>query len=389
MERKFLEMIRDKTQDPGFRDLLDLLIRRCVEYELLNRTTYDHVRENRARREGISVVQIERAAARATREYAPTPKEIAQFEESQRITVEQSNSDIELFEMAWHGDVEELSFQRSMLEIKSYPENVPMIRRLVDYLEESRRLLKAFAESRHWPIPEPHPWDLPRPTTTLSAAKRRSLREQATKKVLQQAGFVKGKYASYVRRQGLQIHFINFQSHNREATFTINLGFHYVFLRPIYTMRKMPLTELCEVDCFMRARIGRFRNEHEDTWFEYGNDAAAYRTLVEQLARDCLAIFDKYAERWRDPLRLVAEWTNNPPATNPWDCWSDLCIVEIMLRSCGALDKAQATLVQYQNDQWSERRQWAQQLSKRLEELERNDTKAKSESTEDWFESGG
>jgi hypothetical protein len=200
----------------------------------------------------------------------------------------------------------------------------------------------------------------------------RTVRNKVVEQRLFPAGFIKGKSTpydtAYVRQVGEQIHLVSFQPNPQGGEFTANLGFHYTFLPPVYQMRKITLEEMSLPDFTLRARIGLFIHG-KDLWFAYGDDREALKKRFEFLVRTALNVFDRYTQRWQDPLVLVGDQASRE--LEPWHCESKLSLVGIQLRAAAQLDAARATLASYKEDPSPERRNLADQLREQLASLER------------------
>jgi uncharacterized protein DUF4304 len=87
----------------------------------------------------------------------------------------------------------------------------------------------------------------------------RSIRRSVMKRILHPAGFIETKNATYVRKQDNQIHVIYFQGSKWGGQYTVNLGFHYAFLKPVLSRKPVALSRFHFLDCAFEARIGRFK----------------------------------------------------------------------------------------------------------------------------------
>lgn len=155
MNKPFLLLIHNKTQSPDFEALIELLMKRCDEYLEMKSKASKVFKDNRAKREGITVEQIERESADASSKYALRPDEIKATEERRRRNIEKAKSDEELFRWALVSEKYGRERQRRWLVWKESPsENKLLHQELVDFLDENRRLLVSFGESRGWSIPE-------------------------------------------------------------------------------------------------------------------------------------------------------------------------------------------------------------------------------------------
>ena len=141
---------------------------------------------------------------------------------------------------------------------------------------------------------------IPSEQTDLPGSIVRSIRLAVMKRVLLPAGFVKGKGGRYVRRISDQIHLIYFQPDKWGHRYTVNLGFHYEFLKPLFARKRIPLPQYHLLDCALQARIGFFKCGR-DKWFEYGDNRTRLEEQLKQNATDALQILSRYSKRWVDP----------------------------------------------------------------------------------------
>ncbi len=149
------------------------------------------------------------------------------------------------------------------------------------------------------PKPEDHPREPPR--EELTGSQVRAVRLQVMRRCLEPEGFVKVSGSTWVRRRDDQIHLLDFQAGRWGGDYTVNLGFHYAFVPPFSQRAGNGSAEFGLLDCAVYARIGRFGPEGQDVWFEYGQDRERLAGLLEQNARDGLAVFDRYGRKWQDP----------------------------------------------------------------------------------------
>jgi len=159
---------------------------------------------------------------------------------------------------------------------------------------------------KQYSVPKPPALVVPRTSSDLPGSVVRSIREAVMKRTLLRAGFVRGKAGTYVRQQGDQIHVIGFQAAMFGHRYTVNLGFHYSFLIPLFARRKIRLQKYYEIDCGLRARIGDFQKGNIDRWFDYGGERARLEKVFEENAADCLRILSDASKRFADPRRLLA-----------------------------------------------------------------------------------
>jgi len=154
---------------------------------------------------------------------------------------------------------------------------------------------------KQYSVPRPTTMPVERRTDQLSPATVRSIRERVMKQQLLPLGFVKSADATYVRKQGNQIHVINFQGSRYGGQYTVNLGFHYDFLFPDFAWKMIPLGKYVLVDCALQARIGNFIGNGHDRWFEYGlNRPQLAETFAENIAI-CQKVLARYGKKWANP----------------------------------------------------------------------------------------
>ncbi len=206
-------------------------------------------------------------------------------------------------------------------------------------LEICARLNRESASAAHPPSWLQKQYSVPRPAGTVvrqksddfTAAQVRAARLKVMKDRLLPAGFVVGKNASYVRRHGDQVHFINFQGSKYGHEFTVNLGFHYTFIPPLFRQRSLPLAELHLLDCIAQERIGYFLPEKHDTWFKYGDDRDVLIDELRLCATTCLNVFREHSERWRDSSDLLRDLAAE--SGSPWRRHDDLALGWLELRT--------------------------------------------------------
>jgi hypothetical protein len=158
---------------------------------------------------------------------------------------------------------------------------------------------------KQYSVPKPKNLVIPRFSLDLPGPVVRSIRLAVMKRVLLSAGFVKGRGGTYIRKHGDQIHLIDYQPARFGHQYTVNLGFHYAFLVPLFAGKRIKLAQYIELDCGLRARIGSFSKTGRDRWFDYGTDRALLEQTIEQNARDSLRIFEQAAERFAQPQCLL------------------------------------------------------------------------------------
>jgi hypothetical protein len=179
---------------------------------------------------------------------------------------------------------------------------------------------------KQYSISRPVGMVIERRSNDFTSSQVRAQRLKVMQKELLPHGFVMSRNATYLRRQGDQIHLINFQSSKYGHELTVNLGFHYTFIPPLFHQRKIALCDLGELDCIATERIGYFWPEKSDTWIKYGSDPAALIANLQRCARTCVSVFENYGNRWRDlsvfladrSQRSAAVWHGGTGAGGGW-----------------------------------------------------------------------
>lgn len=179
---------------------------------------------------------------------------------------------------------------------------------------------------KQYSVPKPPRLIVPKISNDLSGAAVRAIRLDVMRQLLLPAGFTKGASATYVRQVGDQIHLIDFQPARFGHEYTVNLGFHFAFLAPLFAGKTIPVAKYHQLDCGLRARIGDFAKGALDQWFPYGTDAEKLRRTFGQNARDSLRVFDKASKRFGDPNRLLSPTgcTLNLRSIRPWQVYDGL-----------------------------------------------------------------
>jgi hypothetical protein len=154
MDSLFYELAQSKAASPAFRSLMQMLHARCREYEQLKAENLQRLMEARARREGISVEQIEREVVAGTAEVALAPESLQKLQGFLRDCVEQARSDKALLEMAFVLEKPDRVVLMSRLrEYEQVPENRAVFQTELDFLLENKRLLEEFGRANGWLIP--------------------------------------------------------------------------------------------------------------------------------------------------------------------------------------------------------------------------------------------
>jgi hypothetical protein len=185
---------------------------------------------------------------------------------------------------------------------------------------------KARADARprwlqkQYSVPKPAGLIVPKISKDLSGAAVRAIRLDVARQLLSPAGFTKSAAGTYVRQVGDQIHLITFQPARFGHEYTVNFGFHFAFIVPLFAGKPIPVAKYQQLDCGLRARIGDFAKNARDEWFPYGTDAGELRRQFAQNAQDCLRVFEAASRRFASPSRLLtkAGCTLNMRLIRPW-----------------------------------------------------------------------
>ncbi|HEY2588403.1 MAG TPA: DUF4304 domain-containing protein [Tepidisphaeraceae bacterium] len=192
---------------------------------------------------------------------------------------------------------------------------------------------------KQYSVPKPAGMVIPRRSNDLAGQQVRSLRLQIMEEELLPLGFVKGRDATYVRRRGDQIHLIDFQAHRYGHEFTVNLGFHYLFIPPAYKDKPISLSEVHLLDYRVHERIGRFLPGGLDHWFRYGADRAALRGTLQRCAAESLLVLDEHGARWRDPANFYELLSGDRHGI--WHCSRRHLTLGCVAMRLGRLDEAE------------------------------------------------
>lgn len=202
---------------------------------------------------------------------------------------------------------------------------------------------------KQYSVPRPAGMVKLRTSDEFTSGQVRSMRLKVMKERLIPAGFIVGKDASYVRRDGEQIHFINFQGYSHRLR--ANLGFHYTFIPPRFHQRTLPLADVHLLDCMVRGGIGSCLPWKQDGSFPYGNDREALIANLRLCADTCLDVFRRYAEHWRDPSVLLADLSAE--TCSLWHKEDELALGFVALRA-GQVAAAEARLAEWSDHRYAE-----------------------------------
>jgi hypothetical protein len=219
---------------------------------------------------------------------------------------------------------------------------------------------------KQYAVPRPAGMVVERTREDFTAGQVRAVRLRVMKERLLPAGFVVGEDATYVRRQGDQIHLINFQGSRYGHKFTVNLGFHYAFVAPLFRGQPIRLMEFGLLDCIIRERIGFFLPEKRDSWFDYGDDRKALVANFELCATTCLDVFDRCVKRWSDPCAFLDDTAGK--GKSEWsDRADDLALACVALKA-GRLDEVETRLKNWNDSRSSKPPRLYERLATQLRE---------------------
>jgi hypothetical protein len=203
---------------------------------------------------------------------------------------------------------------------------------------------------KQYSVPAPAGMVIDRVSNEFTSAQVRAARLKIAKEYLLPAGFVTGKDATYIRQLEDQVHLINFQGSMYGHKFTVNVGFHYDFIPPIFHQKIQPISDFGLLDCIVSSRIGLFMDAKRDTWFEYGEEHALLRENLRLCATTCLTLFNGLAERWRDPSIFLAD-ASIDPSINCWHVPEKLSLGWVELRA-GNVAAAETRLANWSDDRY-------------------------------------
>ncbi|HEV8292042.1 MAG TPA: DUF4304 domain-containing protein [Tepidisphaeraceae bacterium] len=230
---------------------------------------------------------------------------------------------------------------------------------------------------KQYSIPRPAGMVVERTSNDFTAAQVRAMRLGVMKEHLLPAGFIVGKDASYVRRRGEMIHLINFQASKHGHEFTVNLGFHYSFVPPLFQMVSLPLSGCMLLDCIIHDRIGRYFPPGRDKWFEYGTDAQVLKTNLLLCAKTSLEVYDRWGERWSDPASFLEDTIERT--------WIDPLAAACVELRLGRFDQVKKRLDEWKDDRYPEPPALHVWLRKKVMEAEQQSGAGKQVSLPDWI----
>jgi len=234
---------------------------------------------------------------------------------------------------------------------------------------------------KQYSIPRPAGKVVERTSSDFTAAQVRAMRLAVMKEHLLPAGFIVGKDASYVRRRGEMIHLLNFQASKHGHEFTMNLGFHYSFVPPLFQLVSLRLSRCMLIDCIIHDRILQYFPRGRDKWFEYGNDARVLKENLLRCAKTSLEVCDRWGDQWSDPARFLEDMIESPRI----DPLAAAC-VELRL---GRFDQVKKRLEQWKDDRYLEPPAMHAWLRKKVREVEQQSRGGKHVLLPDWFVAAG
>ena len=128
MNEELLHLVRERTESEGFRAFVGHLLERRAEYEALKARNNEIGKDFRAKREGITVQQIEAESSKTVARYALRDDEKKRISDERRRRVWTFKDDAQLLRMILSSNQLELGQQeRSRLRWKKLPtENKPL-----------------------------------------------------------------------------------------------------------------------------------------------------------------------------------------------------------------------------------------------------------------------
>jgi hypothetical protein len=229
---------------------------------------------------------------------------------------------------------------------------------------------------KQYSIPRPTGMIIERDSDDFTAAEVRAMRLAAMKEHLLPAGFIIGKDASYVRRRGEMIQLINFEASKPGHQFTVNLGFHYSFIPPLFQLDSLALSRCKLIDCIIYDRVGRYPT-HDDKWFGYGKDAQVLKENLLGCAKTSVEVCDRWGARWSDPARFLEDMIERI-SIDPLA----LACVELKLQR---FDRVKKRLEEWNDDRYAEPPALHAWLWKKLREAEQQTGSGTQLSLPDWF----
>jgi hypothetical protein len=130
-----------------------------------------------------------------------------------------------------------------------------------------------------------------------------TVKARVFKRILSQAGFVKGN-RMYVRRLQNQIHGIQFQTATWGGVYFVNIGFSFDFLPGLMAMtqgREIEYTQFDLLDLLMYNRLEALMPQPYPYQWAYGREIASSETDLAMNSQNAIAAIDSFSRRWRNP----------------------------------------------------------------------------------------
>jgi len=138
----------------------------------------------------------------------------------------------------------------------------------------------------------------------LTARKIREIRSKVFEEELRPHGFERGTYM-YIRHSGRQLHGIDIQTEGVRQEYTINLSFHFDYIRPyLNRFSKKPLTEYTNLDFGLNNRLGILAYGF-DKWWKYPESIDQCRSDSREIAISAIRYLNECEVKWMDPEKLL------------------------------------------------------------------------------------
>jgi hypothetical protein len=176
---------------------------------------------------------------------------------------------------------------------------------------------------KSYSIAKPAGFEKPRRSADLTAAEARAVRNRVVKPLLRAAGYVQAHASTFACRRGEIVRVLNFQTFTFGPKFTVNLGLHPTFV-PVGRdePRRLAWTEVDELQCTVRGRIGFSLPRQLDMWWPFGSDPVALAKTYAEVTDSALDILERQAtvvERWCErpsgSLSRPMQWMVSYPTT--------------------------------------------------------------------------
>ena len=146
----------------------------------------------------------------------------------------------------------------------------------------------------------------PRPSTELTAAQARVIRNRVARPLVRGAGYQQTHASTFGRRRDEMVQLMHFQTSTWGPKFTVNLGWHPTYV-PVGSglPKRTRWSDLEEHQCTLRGRIGFFLSRELDAWWPFGSDPESFAGTVAEVTVRALAILDQYGEAF-------GQWCERP-----------------------------------------------------------------------------